>query len=103
MFKGCGVVTSFQIKMMKRKTLQIAPPPWYMPVITDDKWHDWDFGALTKELLRWRDHYPVSPDRKAYPKKGQLLHVSQRDSKTKVCVYGSSKGRKSCEFVNVIK
>ena len=71
----------------------------------DDKWDDWDFEVLTKELSKWIDCNPVWLDPKTDRKKEQLVHVSQRDSKTKVWVYCSSKGHKSneCEKVRELQ
>ena len=59
---------------------------------TDEKWHNWELAALTKGLSRLINCNPERLDPKTSPKKEQLLYVSQRDSKTKVCViYCSSK------------
>ena len=63
----------------------------------DDKWHNWDFEALTKELSRWIDCNSLRLHPKADPKKEQLLHVSQLDSKTKIYVNCSWKGHKDNE------
>lgn len=78
-------------------TLDELPGIKSKQVRTDDKWCDYDFEALAKELSRLIDRNPVRPDPKPNPKKEQLLHFGQRDSKTKACGYVTQKIMTECE------
>ena len=49
-----------EIKGYVRLTLDKLPSIKSDLVRTDDRWHDWDFEELTKELSKWVDRNPVT-------------------------------------------
>ena len=48
-----------EIKGYVRLTLDKLPSIKSNLVRTDDRWHDWDFEELTKEVSEWVDRKPV--------------------------------------------
>ena len=90
--KGC-------VKLTPGKLLSIISDL----VRIDDRWHDWDFEELKKELSKWVDRNPVKSDLKHDQRREQLLQAKQRDGKR--CVYCNVINHKSseCEKVKEIQ
>ena len=92
-----------EIKGYVRLTLDKLPGIKSDLVRTDDKWQDWDFETLTKELSKWIDRKPEKTERKQDSKKEQLLQAKQKDGKTqtKPCVYCNLTNHRSNECEKV--
>ena len=92
-----------EIKGYVRLTLDKLPGIKSDLVRKDDKWQDWDFETLTKELSKWIDRNPEKTEPKQDPKKEQLLQAKQKEGKTqtKPCVYCNLTNHRSNECEKV--
>ena len=92
-----------EIKGYVRLTLDKLPNIKSDLVRTDEKWHDWDFEALTKELSKWVDRNPVKSEVKNEQRREQLMQAKQKDAKlpTRPCVYCNGSNHKSIECEKV--
>ena len=66
---------------------------------TDDRWHDWDFEELTKELSNLVDNNLVKSDPKHDQRREQLLQAKQRDIKP--CLHCNVNNHKSSEYEKI--
>ena len=92
-----------EIKGYLRSILDKLPSIKSDLVKTDERWHDWDFEELTKEISKWVDRNPVKSDPKHDQRQEQLLQAKQRDRKTCVCCNVNNHKSSQCGKVKGIQ
>ena len=86
-----------EIKGYVRNTLDKLPGIRADLVRLDDSWQDWGFCELVETLRKWTERNPKIIASEKKPKRDNVYHTTERERKTRRCVYCEKERHKSSE------